>query len=1078
MNRKYIIPVLFVSAVLFGLILFVGHNSMASAAPSQSDPTPTPTPQYYLGDTHSAPLDQYLDWWIYSSVCWQTQDAQQAVLSKTTSTGWGTVMSPHYSGYCSYDSASSVDSSTELSMTQYKCFHDTGNEAACTFACAAVGGCAQVISGWGSVNKSAGVNTAWGWKSHPDSDYSGDLMVIPVYYGIAPPCEQPDPMDLPPLEASRLSGTDILGHHFDLLEGKDYYLVLTDEDAWNDGADDRYDAAVSWDGGDTWEQVAAGNGPLEDPCAADPGPDETMVMFTADEDHLSMDLRVNDGPDDLDFADNSGYLHYKLSVDDLKSGETGCGVYYSSGDLIVNYTEDPSSSFSSEILFDNQDIYRFVVPHTWQDGSQYQSALQIKESSFGSWTNFADYPQTVCVEDHDPDKSTEDGWVTYYLRAPKDQTWYDLRSLDLTGSYGDNSGSMDIDVYSSSYDPGSSPCAAQYDVLNTFEGVVVFATQENGYKIPNNLDNPNTTTHEGFTVGQYYMFEEVLSWEGWQDAAGVNKFEWQISTDRLNWYDIDTWADCVEQTSIDHHNYYFQADAETYYVRVKDSAGNFGNNSGTLKFNIAAVADLTSEPDTPEGSCPNYTLDETVVDAGFSASLNQSYIPDVIDPGHLIALELEPPAWTDDGVETKTADLRLDKTSFEDLASWSGALCTEYDAEGYPRVYMMSQDDQMIMRADDTPDNNAGSVNYTIQYASWIEDPKSGSCEIDYNPLTFADYPPDNPVIKATKSDGVLVKDYKLRAGTYKIKIFGGPWKETTLEGMDERYDVEISLHNGAENSWFDLSDAADCYVPIVNSEGEQIGARAYIEIAESKTHYVKLRVNNEDGLWIDNSGSMQFSMMYDVNSADPDDPDNPYDDPYEDPDQPFQQGGCDLQCVVPSSSLNVPAWLEYFRCQLVRRLSFCNYHWAVIRHMRQLFVIREPFGSINEFAQAMGLVRQQVEGYAWAEGGGDAPRVDTPSNFIFATEGGGAGIPLVGPNTPWGDGEINILGSGATVSTECTNNMADALGSRLARPICFGFNVLDSLGLRSWFQLFWDLVMIVSLATYFQNRWISKMQG
>jgi hypothetical protein len=801
-------------------------------------------------------------------------------------------------------------------------------------------------------------------------------------------------MDLPPLESSRLSGTDPIGHHFDLTEGKDYYLVLDDAEAWNDGTDDRYDASVSWDGGETWEQVAAGNGPLEDPCAAEPGPNETMVMFTADADHLSMDLRVNDGPDDMDFADNDGMLQYKLSVDDFKSGETGCGLFYSSGDLIVNYSEDPSSAFSSGIMFDNQDIYRFVVPHSWADGSNYQTALEIQRDGEGTWENMADHPNVVCVEDHDPDKTTEDGWMTYYLRSPKDQTWYNFMAQDLNGNYADNTGSMDIDLYSAGYTPAASPCAKQYQIDSTIEGVIVFATQENGYQIPNSLDDPNTPNiKEGFTVGQYYSFEEVSSWDGWQDAAGVSKFDWQISSDRVNWYDIDTWAECGEQTDIDHHNWYFQADAETYFIRVKDTAGNFSNNSGTLKLNIKGATKLTSEPETPEGSCPNYSLGSMIVSGSVSATQSEGYIPDVIEAGNIIALQLDPPAWAEGGIDQKTADLRTITTSFEDLASWSGALCTEYDAEGYPRVYMMSLDDQYVLRADDSPGDNAGQVNYTVNYASWDEAPQSGNCELDYNPLTFADYPPDDPVIPATKKQGVLVKGYKMRSGVYKITTHGGPWIEKTLLGEPfDNYDLEISIYNGADNSWHDLSDFADCYVPIMDGEGNQVAARAYITIPESNTHYVKLRVDNEDALWLDNSGQMQFSMMFDTYSADDDE--DPYTDPYGDPEQPFQTGGCDLRCDVPGG-ISVPAWLEYFRCQLVRRMSFCNYHWEVIRHMRQLFVMREPFGSISEFAQAMGLVRQQVEGYPWADGGGEAPEVDAPDNFIFALEGGGAGIPL-----------------------------------------------------------------------------------
>ena len=141
-----------------------------------------------------------------------------------------------------------------------------------------------------------------------------------------------------------------------------------------------------------------------------------------------------------------------------------------------------------------------------------------------------------------------------------------------------------------------------------------------------------------------------------------------------------------------------------------------------------------------------------------------------------------------------------------------------------------------------------------------------------------------------------------------------------------------------------------------------------------------------------------------------------------------------------------------------------------------------EPFQTIMEFIELGGQVKAEVDAYSWSddgEGGGETAQIVAPRNFIFMPgegAGGGAEVPIVGEDSIWGGGEITLTGpDGTSYATECDSLLADSLGPLLAQPVCFFFNVTDSLGINTWFQLIWDLAMIGGLGLYINNSWIKK---
>lgn len=921
-----------------------------------------------------------------------------------------------------------------------------------------------------------------------DPGWTSTLDVYYLHYGPDGVCSDDITLSSEPFAEGSIDATLEDGITVEVADSGQYGVEISGG-PWDDGTvSTRLDVAYSWDGAE-WARLTA---QAEDvSCADDLETGGQMYYLEAQSNTLY--LRVNDEADAFD--DNADDMDYAVSGV-VGQGETGCGANYTLGSLVFEESWDatfndwqyptekawPALVDDDAVYFENYDIYRILIPHTYQDGSQYNAEAQMAPLLGGAWVDLATHPQTVCVEDHDDDLSDAEGWVAYYFMSPEDFTTYKIRAADLDGTndaaYDNNAGGFAVEVYAATYNPPVAGCAAQFDQGPLIQNILVTADAQNGIRIPDPLYAYMRDDEGGLLAGTAYMIEEPLTWPGFTSLdSESNYFDWQISADRTTWFDIEDFAGCINPIDTNHNQYFFDADVEEYYIRAKDydQDGTWTDQPGWISLNLYYADDLRTSPEE-NGDCPNLALGDVLYSGSVgSTQLEGGYLPDILTPGQLYGIQLTTPPWTDDSVDQKAAQIKMAGSgSWEDFVDWEGAFCSELDGNDWPLNWIQALDGRYLLRADATIGDNDGWVNYTIYEADWLVDPIYPSCENDYNPITFANFPILDNEIPANYRNGQHWQDFYLRQGTYKITTSGGPWTDTLLGGppLITSYDLEISVANGAENTWQDLEDAVVCYVPL--SDGNH--ARAYIEITEGYDSIVRMRVDNQDDIWLDNTGSMTISVEYSSVGIDP----NDVWDPYSDPGGLFVKGGCALVCVRPASGINVPAWLEYFRCQLIRRLSFCPYHIEVFTSMRALFYNREPFGSMQEFGQSFGLVRENVDSFQWSEDqGGDPPNVGYPENFLFASpDGGGASIPIVGEDTIWGSGEIDILGEGETFDLTCTNNLAASLGSRLSQPVCFAFNVIDSLGLSSWFQFFWDLSMLIAISMYFQNRWIKPMSS
>lgn len=171
---------------------------------------------------------------------------------------------------------------------------------------------------------------------------TGEVKIKFIYYGVNP-CEQPEPSTLPEFASDTLQGDDEVGHHYSLISGTEYYLT-TANGPWNDGARDRYDVALSFDEGETWAPIGdllANDDAVVDACAAEDTSYYDAIQITADEDHLTLDIRVND--EDGAFDDNSGSIDYSITAAQTAGGDN-CSQWYTTGEMIasgsVNSTDE------------------------------------------------------------------------------------------------------------------------------------------------------------------------------------------------------------------------------------------------------------------------------------------------------------------------------------------------------------------------------------------------------------------------------------------------------------------------------------------------------------------------------------------------------------------------------------------------------------------------------------------------------------------------------------------------------------------------------------------------------------------
>jgi hypothetical protein len=170
----------------------------------------------------------------------------------------------------------------------------------------------------------------------------------------------------------------------------------------------------------------------------------------------------------------------------------------------------------------------------------------------------------------------------------------------------------------------------------------------------------------------------------------------------------------------------------------------------------------------------------------------------------------------------------------------------------------------------------------------------------------------------------------------------------------------------------------------------------------------------------------------------------------------------CDAACYRPENALNVPAWLEYGRCEFSASIALCPELVSTVQAMPTKLADKEPFVVMTQMSGSLNDIQTTlVPQYTWdkhLEGAND------PVDTRYYNEG-------LGQDSPYNVGEITFTAH--SYSTTCSAELLPLLGARLTPGVCFIFNILHEMALIPWMQLLVNIASLAGMGYYVGKKWI-----
>lgn len=1054
------------------------------ASPLLDDPTPTPYIGYFLGDTvditavgngyHEPPAgSHFYDFQVDGKIDLlipnpESQEAHGYLITLNTDTysGDSFIQYGTNTGWMRQASTNGADPVMTVGNT-YCC----GTAGACSYA----GESVDSECSWATSDQdNAGYPDVKFFKSFRTSNTVGDGGTVAytlrdIFYGEYD-CDPVIPEDRLALSTGLLFGTDEVGEVFDLTLGVEY-LLYTEGGPWNDGTDDRYDAGVRFfDGADwgEWEALADVEG--EGICNEGEFLDAhgAALLFVAAEDQTKIQFRVND--DDDNFDDNSGDLTYYWKG--AEGNSQSCATGFTKGTLVGSVTVDSTDSAYQSFTYPEdiqQGVYALTVTGSYLDNGVASNDTRVAdfpENAGDLHDNWADYNLwtglNTCT-------GTDTATLKEYYGEARDDFYDPDETFNLgrafpqgladdgDANYGNNSGTILLEVHESVYTPPANDCATKYDIGTFVESPIIMAKNSSGIEYPQQI--------VGLTVGEvYYLANEGTPY--FLDGTPSHDFEVRYDSES-NWSDPEVFFDCITPVDVDRNGHYFIAAEPTIWLRAEFNLSH-DDNSGSVKFNLYGATNHIVPDDETCGDY--YNLDTLTWRGTIAADSTAGYSIDqaVFTEGDEYAIKITQ-AYTDPDGTGKTGEMRraapnTGAVSYGSFEDFDGATCYEQD-DGYDVVYFEAAAlSDYEVRATEPGGGNTGTMGFEVWELERLQETKQG-CEMrDYGDVDFWWLVKTDEEIDANNNGedgtGILLANSFDPDTKYKLET-------TTCWGHTETNCLlEVSTDGGG--IWIGLEDWVGCYVEVgPYSRGLWTGDQVV------GTGPFLVRVYDASGIYFDNVGLIKYNLWVDNEAED-------HSDIYDDWLKDGWGAGCSADCPAPGF-LQVGEWIENARCKITNWFSWCPWHVKALKDAEESFYGMEPFGTMFELLNLGNAVKAEIDTYNWigdSGGSGEPAEVQAPRNFLFAPgEGGGAEIPIVGDTTIWGSGEIDLSpdnpANQRVYSRECDNLLADSLGTRLAGSMCFSLNVLDQLGLKTWFQWSWDMFMVISLLLYVKNNWV-----
>lgn len=496
---------------------------------------------------------------------------------------------------------------------------------------------------------------------------------------------------------------------------QDTLRVQTDGGPWNDGTDDRYDAAYSFDGVE-WH-------PLEELAGdalcvvIDPEHPELMtIIFTYGGETGDFYIRSDDTAGA--FADNTQVMPFVWSLASVvNTTAISCTEQFS-----YDSEEDLLTSGTVAATAPSTTVTTALVPGEWylligsggpwhdneegEDIPRYDMAAQNSDGTWGEISG-GDWTAANCVPE------ILGNYANVYFQA--DQAELALSVNDVhdnlmisDGHWENNTGSLAYSIYAVAYNRFPSTCESLFDVdsADLILSGRIDANLPNGIEIQIPYDKSDQKpTDAGKDYGgtqlpvRYYMIE--ISGGPWYDGQ-LPKWEVQISANNgTTWTDLKDFGEsiihpnCVVKTDNYHYRVMFASDGTvSYRLRVDDDAENFVDNTGFVLYEWSMInTSRMEQAGAPEpGACDvrySHETEPTGSITFLASSSSGVYVPGIAAVPLAIAIETVGGPWLNNGIGESQYDVAL---SDDNGVTWH--LIWEYIGE---QCYQQSGDESHVL---------------------------------------------------------------------------------------------------------------------------------------------------------------------------------------------------------------------------------------------------------------------------------------------------------------------------------------------------------------------------------------------
>lgn len=183
-------------------------------------------------------------------------------------------------------------------------------------------------------------------------------------------------------------------------------------------------------------------------------------------------------------------------------------------------------------------------------------------------------------------------------------------------------------------------------------------------------------------------------------------------------------------------------------------------------------------------------------------------------------------------------------------------------------------------------------------------------------------------------------------------------------------------------------------------------------------------------------------------------------------PTPPEQQppGACNADCQRPRGmdNLNLAEWQEYLYCEGTSYIAVCPYHAATMAAIPTLVANREPFSTINEIQGVWEGLSEQINQYDWENTGISGSKNEPNLATILTPD----------PNSIYSGGSFSLDDSTNRYDDECEWMIGNITGSALGDSMCWAWNIMEYYGYTPWMSFMVTISSIILLIMYLVKKW------